>query len=68
MATHSSILTWRIARTEGPGYSPWGPEGLDITEGLTQTPLLLYQYFPSHSLIHSFGQCLYVAITLFNGY
>ena len=25
MATHASILAWRIPRTEGPGgYSPWG--------------------------------------------
>ena len=25
MATHSSILAWRIPRTEEPGwYSPWG--------------------------------------------
>ena len=24
MATYSSILTWRIPRTEEPGYSPWG--------------------------------------------
>ena len=26
MATHSSILSWRIPRTEEPGrlYSPWG--------------------------------------------
>ena len=26
MATHSSILAWRIPWTEEPaGYSPWGP-------------------------------------------
>ena len=25
MATHSSILGWRIPWTEEPGYSPWGP-------------------------------------------
>ena len=24
MATHSSILAWRIPRTENPGYSPQG--------------------------------------------
>ena len=23
MATHSSILAWRIPWTEEPGYSPW---------------------------------------------
>ena len=28
MATHSSVLAWRIPWTEEPGglYSPWGPE------------------------------------------
>ena len=35
MATHSSILAWRISRTEEPGvYSPWDPKELDMTEGL----------------------------------
>ena len=24
MATHPSILAWRIPWTEEPGYSPWG--------------------------------------------
>ena len=34
MATHSSILTWKIPWTEEPGglYSPWGREELDTTE------------------------------------
>ena len=34
MATHSSILAWRIPRTEEPGvgYSPWGHKELDMTE------------------------------------
>ena len=33
MATHSSILAWRIPWTEEPGkYSPWGPKELDKTE------------------------------------
>ena len=31
MATHSSILAWRIPWTEEPGYSPWGPKELDTT-------------------------------------
>ena len=32
-ATHSSILAWRIPRTEEPdGYSPWGHKELDTTE------------------------------------
>ena len=36
MATHSSILAWRIPWTEEPtvGYSPWGRKGWDTTERL----------------------------------
>ena len=38
MATHSSILSWRIPWTEEPGsYSPWGRKGSDMTERLTHT-------------------------------
>jgi len=34
MATHSSILAWRIPSAEEPGkrYSPWGCEESDMTE------------------------------------
>ena len=34
MATHSSILAWRIPWTEEPGglYSPWGRKEWDPTE------------------------------------
>jgi len=35
MATHSSILVWRIPWTEEPGglqYSPWGRKEWDTTE------------------------------------
>ena len=33
MATHASVLVWRIPWTEEPvGYSPWGPKELDMTE------------------------------------
>ena len=38
MATHSSILAWRISWTEEPGlvgYSPWGHKELDMTEQLS---------------------------------
>ena len=38
MATHSSILTWRIPWTEEfflAGYSLWGHNELDTTERLT---------------------------------
>ena len=33
MLTHSSILAWRIPRTESlEGYSPWGHKELNMTE------------------------------------
>ena len=33
MATHCSILAWRIPWTEDlAGYSPWGHKELDMTE------------------------------------
>ena len=32
MATHSSILAWRIPWTEEPGGSPWGHIETDLTE------------------------------------
>ena len=34
MATHSSILAWKIPWTEEPGgdYSPWGHKESDVTE------------------------------------
>ena len=36
MATHSSILAWRIAMDRGDGctYSPWGGKELDTNEQL----------------------------------
>ena len=34
MATHSSILAWRIPRARSlVGYSPWGCKELDMTVG-----------------------------------
>ena len=36
LATHSSVLAWKIPWTEEPGsYSPWGHKELDTTEQLT---------------------------------
>ena len=40
MATHSSILAWRIPWTEEPGElqsRPWGHKEADMTEELTHT-------------------------------
>ena len=35
MATHSSVLAWRISWTDEPaGYSPWDRKELDTTEQL----------------------------------
>ena len=42
MATHSSILAWKIPWTEGAwlaGYSPWGRKQLDMTEQLSMHAL-----------------------------
>ena len=41
MATHSSILAWKIPWTEEPvGYSPWGCKESDTTERLHFTSCL----------------------------
>ena len=39
MATHSSVLAWRIPWTEEPGglYAPRGRKELDTTEGLSRS-------------------------------
>ena len=42
MATHSSILAWRIPWTEEPGsYRPWGHKELDMTERFKEVTSLL---------------------------
>ena len=42
MATHSSILAWRIPWTEEPGrlYSPWDGRESDMTEQLNNNSLI----------------------------
>ena len=43
MATHSSVLAWKISWTEEPvGCSPWGRTESGMTERLTLTFLLTY--------------------------
>ena len=43
MATHSSILAWRIPWTEELGdYSPWGCKELDTTEQLSLFFFLIF--------------------------
>ena len=45
MATHSSILAWRIPWTEKPGrlYGPWGCKKSDKTEWITISWILRIQ-------------------------
>ena len=47
MATHSSILAWKIPWTEEPGglYTPWGRKELDTTERLHFLSFLRHLYF-----------------------
>ena len=53
MATHSSILTWKIPRTGSlAGYSPWGHKESDTTERLsTHAPGSLVAATLSASLV-----------------
>ena len=47
MATHSSILAWKIPWTEEPaGYSPWGNKELDTSKLLTLSTFLHFPHFP----------------------
>ena len=49
MATHSSILSWRIPWTEEPGgYSPWGCKDSDMTERLTHTHTHTHTHIPNN--------------------
>ena len=46
IATHSSILAWKIPWTEEPGkYSPWGDKESDTTERLS-----MHAIYSSHNL------------------
>ena len=52
MATHSSILAWRIPWTEEPGglHSSWGLKELDTTEWLTHAQFFNNLEFPEKLL------------------
>ena len=57
MATHTSILAWRIPWTEKTGglYSPWGRKELDTTEWLTLfTAGPMVEYPPANARGHRF--------------
>ena len=46
MATRSSILTWRIPRTDEPGgLHLWGHKESDMTEQLTLSTFMLLTLF-----------------------
>ena len=52
MATHASILAWRIPRTEEPGgYSPLGHKESDTT-ATQQSSQVYIEYFTFSSLIN----------------
>ena len=52
MATHASILTWRIPWTEEPHrlHSPWGHKELDMTECITLSHASLQQTYINPNL------------------
>ena len=54
MATHSSILTWRIPWTEKPGrLQPMGLQKVGVTEWLNNTEHVFRESFPSPDREHS---------------
>ena len=44
LATHSSILAWKIPRTEEPGYSLRGYKESDMTEHMNLCVFVLYSF------------------------
>ena len=49
MATHSSILAWRIPWTEVPGgLQPVGSQELDMTENLGQRTVIIINSISLH--------------------
>ena len=54
MATHSSILAWKIPRTEEPAdYDPWGHKESDMTEWLSTHAHKRIRKNPKFSLLYS---------------
>ena len=47
MATHASILAWKIPWTEKPGglYSPWGHKGSNLTEHTQVSQVNIYNIY-----------------------
>ena len=65
MATHSSILAWRLPWKEEPGglqRGPWGHKELDTAEQLNRTELILkilYQYVQIYLYLYQYIQINY---------
>ena len=61
-ATHSSVLAWRIPRTEKPGgLHPWGHKELDRTERLSLTYISIFTLieYRKLDLRSSQGNCFF---------
>ena len=59
MATHTSILAWRISWPEEPGAQhPWDCKDLDMTERLKHTQYLLVSLGPEVN-VSDFGFVCY---------
>ena len=65
MATHSSILAWRIPQRSLVGYSPWGRKTSDTSELLTHTNSL-YLLLPSSKIIPPPHFSLLVTMNVFS--
>ena len=62
MATHSSILVWRIPYTEEPGeLQSMGPKELHTTEQLTHTHTHTFsiKFYKCYQLTQGYARCLY---------
>ena len=54
MATHSSILAWRIPGTEKTGFCPWDQKESDMTEQLTFS---LFHFIAAAAAAKSLQSC-----------
>ena len=67
MATHSSIIAWKIPWMEEPGsYSPWGCKELDRTEQLTLSLSAFFMVQLSHPYMTT-GKTIALTIKTFVG-
>ena len=67
MATHSSILAWRILMDRGAQwaiYSPWGYKESDMTEQLSTTHNVYVNIIHICSFLDSFSLCYYKILSI----